>query len=216
MQNRLAKFALIFFLLVLFMPAFAQNDHRADSLKAVLKKEVSDSVKVNTYNQLADYYRYRDVLQHQEYALKAIQTARVINYGHGLASGYNMYGQYFENSARFELALLYYDSAGTRWGQLGNDAEVAHMYLNMANVYNRMGDYPNAAEFAIRALKNHEKNNNTFGKAACQLTLGNVYYQQGDTDGALSSYKKAFVMNRLSNKNPDFKVRCLAILVQCM
>ncbi len=205
MQNCLSKFFCVFFLLVWAMPSFAQTDHLADSLKTALKKEISDSAKVNTYNQLANHYRYRDALQHQQYALKAIQTARPINYGHGLATGYNMYGQYFENAARFELAILYYDSAGTRWGQLGNEVEVAHMLLNTANVYNRMGDYPSAADFAIRALKRNEKSNNTFGIAACHLTLGNVYYQQGDTDGALSAYKKAFVMNRLSNKNPDFE-----------
>ena len=205
MRTRFLKLLFFFFLLLRAMPSFAQDDRRGDSLKAMLTKDQSDSDRVNTYNQLADYYRYRDAGQHQQYALQAIRMAREKKYGWGLASGYNMYAQYFENAARYELSLLYYDSALTRWSQLGDDKEVAHMYLNMANVYNRLGDYPNAADFTIRSLKKQEQLNNTFGVAACHLTLGNIYYQQGDTDGALRSYKRAFVMNRLSNKNPDFE-----------
>jgi serine phosphatase RsbU (regulator of sigma subunit) len=204
-MTRFPKTLLFFLLLVSALPSFAQDDRRGDSLKAILEKEQQDTTKVNIYNTLADYYRYRDKPQHQQYSLKAIQLAKKINFSSGLASGYNMYGQYLENTGKYEDALLYYDSAGTRWGQMGDEAHVAHMYLNSANVYNRMGNYPAAADYTIRALKKNEKLKNTFGVAACNLTLGNIYYQQDDIDGALAAYKKAFVLNRLSNRNVDFE-----------
>lgn len=205
MRPLLSKFLFCVFLLAWIIPVHAQNDRKADSLQEVLKKEVSDSAKVNVYNKLADYYRFKDASKHQQYAMKAIKTSRAINYGWGLATGYNMYAQYYENAARYDLALQYYDSALTKWSQMDNEDEVAHMYLNMANVYNRMGNYPMAADYTIRALKKQEKLNNTFGVAACNLVLGNVYYQQNDIDGALRSYKLAFVMNRLSKNNPEFE-----------
>ena len=205
MRLRFSIILFSFFLLLWAKPSFAQDDRRGDSLKAILKNEQQDTNKVNIYNKLADYYRYRDKQQHMQYALKAIQTARKINFASGLASGYNMYGQYLENTGKYEDALLYYDSANTRWSQMGNEAQVAHMLLNSANVYNRMGNYPAAADYTIRSLKKNEKMNNTFGVAACNLTLGNVYYQQDDIDGALAAYKNAFVLNRLSKKNVDFE-----------
>ncbi len=198
------------FLLLWAGSSFAQSDRKVDSLKAILAREPVDSIKANVYNGLADIYRFNDANAHQQYSIKAISTSRKINYARGLASGYNMYGQWFENKASYENALMYYDSALTKWKQMGNEKEVAHMYLNMANVYNRLGNYPSAAENTLRSLKTQEKMNNTFGVAACNLTLGNIYYSQGDTDGALAAYKKAFALNRLSKRNPDFEGAVLA------
>ncbi len=200
-----------FFLTLLFLSfvscfsCFGQTDQKADSLKTLLKGESRDSVKANLYNLLADHYRQKDPLQHQIYALKAIQTSRAINYSFGLATGYNMYGQVFENSAGYETALLYYDSSMTKWKQMGQEKEEAHMLLNMANVYNRMGNYPTAADYTIRSLKKQEKLKNTFGVAVCKLTLGNIYYQQNDIDGALKSYEEAYAMNKASDKNADLE-----------
>lgn len=205
MKSIFSKFFFLLFLLTGMGSAFAQNERKADSLKALLKENQSDTERANIYNKLADYYRQKDAIQHQEYALKGIETSRAINFSRGLANGYNMYGQVCENSARYESALKYYDSSMTKWKQMGNESEEAHMLLNMANVYNRMGDYPSAADYTIRSLKKQEKLKNEFGVAVCKLTLGNVYYQQDDIDGALRSYKEAYQGNKLSKKNPDFE-----------
>jgi serine phosphatase RsbU (regulator of sigma subunit) len=204
-MNRFLKIAFLFFLFAGSGSLFAQKKNPVDSLKALLAKEPVDTVKAEVYNNLADYYRYNDANLHQQYALKAIALSRKINYTYGLANGYNLYGQWFENKANYDNALQYYDSSLTKWNQLGQAEEVAHMYLNKANVYNRLGDYPSAAENTIKALNIQDKQKNTFGVAACNLVLGNIYYAQGDTDGALAAYKKAFVLNRLSNNNKDFE-----------
>ena len=209
MRLHFFKVRILFFLLLWGSVSYAQIN-RVDSLKAVLEREPSDSIKANVYNSLADYYRFNDANAHQQYAQKAIAVSRKINYAHGLASGYNMYGQWLENKASYENALLYYDSSMTIWRLTGNEEEVAHLYLNKANVYNRLGNYPAAAENTIHALKTQEKINNTFGVAACNLVLGNIYYSQGDTDGALAAYKKAWVLNRLSQRNKDFEGATLA------
>lgn len=209
-----SSFSKIFFLIFLFAgtsPLFAQQKNNVpDSLKTLLQKEPVDTIKANLYNNLADYYRFNDANLHQQYALKALALSRKINYTHGMATGYNMYGNWCENKAIYDKALLYYDSSLTKWKQMGEEKEVAHMYLNMANVYNRLGNYPSAAEVTLKALNVQEKQNNIFGVGACNLVLGNIYYSQGDTDGALAAYKKAFVMNRLSDKNKDFEAVTLA------
>jgi serine phosphatase RsbU (regulator of sigma subunit)/lipopolysaccharide biosynthesis regulator YciM len=206
MQLRFAKILFLFFLLAGAFPSFAQKKSNVpDSLKALLEKEVHDTSKAVIYSYLADYYRFNDASLHQQYALKTIALSRKINFPRGLANGYNLYGQYLENKAIYDNSLLYYDSSLTKWKQMGDEREVAHMYINMANVYNRMGNYPSAAEYTIRALKTQERIHYTFGVAACNLTLGNIYYSQGDTDGALNAYKKAYVLNRLSINNKDFE-----------
>jgi serine phosphatase RsbU (regulator of sigma subunit) len=210
MRLHFFKVRILPFLLLWAGVSYAQTNRKVDSLKAILEREPLDSIKANVYNNLADHYRFNDANAHQQYALKAIAVSRKINYTHGLASGYNMYGQWCENKANYENALLYYDSSQTKWKELGDEKEVAHMYLNKANVYNRIGDYPSATENTISALKTQEKINNTFGVAACNLVLGNIYYSQGDTDGALAAYKKAWALNRLSQRNPDFEGATLA------
>lgn len=184
----------------------AQSERRADSLKARLQEQPADSIKAQLYNQLADCFRFTDAAQHQQYAVKAIETSRAINYGPGLAGGYNMLAQAYENAAHYDNAILYYDSAITKWVQLGREADEAKMYLNVANVYNKLGDYPTATDYVLRSLKKQEKLKNTFGIAACKLTLGNIYYTQNDFQGALKAYKEAYAGGYASgSKMVDFE-----------
>ncbi len=211
MTTRLLKLILTFclFIQVGSSVAFGQNEKKADSLKALLKIEQHDTSLANTYNQLASLYRYSDPIQHKEYALKAIAISRKANYSHGLANGYNMCGQSFENSGQFENAILYYDSSLTRWKQMGKEEEVAKIDLNIANVYNRTGDYPNAADYAIRSLKLQEKLKNKFGIAVCKLTLGNIYYRQNDISNALKTYEEGYRLNKESNNNQELEAALL-------
>ncbi len=211
MTNRFSKILIPVFLFSLLVPiiSFGQNSKKADSLKALLKIEQSDTNIANIYNRLANLYRFIDPLLHREYSLKAISISRKANFSPGLASGYNLYGQVFENEGQYQTALLYYDSSLTRWKQLNNEEQEAKMDLNIANVYNRIADYPSATDYTIRSLKLQEKLKNKFGLAVCNLTLGNIYFQQNDIPGAIKAYETGFKLNRESSNNPELEASLL-------
>jgi serine phosphatase RsbU (regulator of sigma subunit) len=207
-----AVFSILLFVFLLPFFSFAQGNKKADSLKARLKTELSDTERVNTCNLLADRLRFSDPDQDQEYALKGIQLAKKINFQRGLGSGYNQYGIAMENAGRYEDAISYYDSSMTIWKQLGNEAAEAKTYLNQANVYNRLADYPAAADNCIRSLKFQEILKDTFGLAVCKLTLGNIYYAQGNSHEALKCYEEAIKLNHRSANNPGLEASALSNL----
>ncbi|HET6993286.1 MAG TPA: tetratricopeptide repeat protein, partial [Bacteroidia bacterium] len=182
-----------------------QRQQKIDSLLGVLKTEINDTTKATVYNKLANLYRSSDAVQHKYYAIKAIELSRKTNFPRGLADGYNMYGMAFENEGRYETALQYYDSSLTTWTQMGQQEQEAKINLNMANVYNHMGNYPSAADYCIRSLKLQEKLKNVFGVAVCNLTLGNIYFEQTDIPGAFKAYQQARILNKQSENNQEFE-----------
>ncbi len=207
MQKKVFKFLALVFLLPLF--SFAQGDRKVDSMKALLKTEIPDTQRAMTYNLLANKLRFTDLNADLDYAFKAVNLSRKINFQRGLANGYNMCGLAMDNEGRYADAIAYYDSSLTVWKQLGDEKEEAKMYLNESNVYNRTADYPSAADYCIRSLKLQEKINYVFGQAVCKLTLGNVFYEEGDSKDALKSYKEALDLNHASDKNPGMDASAL-------
>src|SRR5687768_3069806 len=108
------RFFLCCIVLITFAGVRAQTKETPyiDSLKATLtNKELPDSNLANSYNRLAEAYRYVDVDQNREYALKAIKVSRSSLYAHGLSMGYNLLAQSYENQGLFGEAIVYYDSS---------------------------------------------------------------------------------------------------------
>jgi serine phosphatase RsbU (regulator of sigma subunit) len=203
-------FSILFFVFALPLFSFAQANKKVDSMKALLKTELPDTQRATIYDQLADRLRFIDPEEDKEYAMKGIQLSRKINYQSGLATGYNQYGIAMENAGRFEEAIAYYDSSLTVWKQLNQEQEQAKIYLNEANVYNRLADYPAAADYCIRSLKFQENLKDTFGLAVCKLTLGNIYYNQGNPKDALRYYEEAIKLNHASGNNPGLEASALS------
>src|SRR5665213_1371213 len=189
--------------------SFAQETKKVDSLKNLLKGELPDTQRATVYNLLANKLRFTDISADLDYSYKALALSRKINYARGLGNGYNMCGLAFENEGHYADAIAYYDSSLTIWKQMGNEKEEAKMYINEANVYNQTADYPSATDFCIRSLKLQEKIHYVFGEAVCQLTLGNIYYEEGNSLEALKAYKVALKLNQSSDKNPGMEASSL-------
>ncbi|GAB4130710.1 MAG: hypothetical protein Fur0041_00140 [Bacteroidia bacterium] len=196
----------------------AQDKHYTDSLEKSLFKEQADTTRIKAYNKLADAYRYSDPGKNIKYAQQAIALSKSTGYVSGLANGYNLLAQGYENQGHFAKALSFYDSSLTIWKNEKNDVNEAKILLNIANVYNKTADYSTAADYTTRSMKLQEKAGNTFGVAVCKMTLGNIYYGQDDYKTALIHFIGALEMNSKSEKNPVFAASVYsnigAILVQ--
>ena len=181
-----------------------------DSLKTTLEKEQPDTVLANTYNRLAEAYRYIDPDLNREYALKAIKISRRVNFMRGLQSGYNLLAQSYENQGLYTDAIVYYDSSLAITKQQNLKTEEARILLNISNVYQKTADYSTAAEYVMNSLTLQEQLNDTFGIAVCKLTLGNIEYGQGDSKEALRNYISAMELNRRSAQNKGFEASTVA------
>jgi serine phosphatase RsbU (regulator of sigma subunit) len=208
-QKRSALFLFCFFLSI--ANVFSQPKLKIDSLEKLLFKEMPDSQRVSTYDQLANLYRYSDPSKQKEYALKALRLSRDGNIsGVVLCDAYNQMGLFSESEGRFKTAIVYYDSSMTEYKRIGSSSGQAKMNLNIANAYVKLADFEKATEFVLRSQKLQESLNDTFGVAVCKFTLGNIYYSQGNKAGALRHYLDAWQMNKISIKNIEFESVALA------
>lgn len=210
-----------FVLLLAFACVRAQTKETRyiDSLKATLtNKEQPDSNLANSYNRLAEAYRYVDVDKNREYAQLAIKLSRSPLYAHGLSTGYNLLAQSYENQGLFGEAIIYYDSSLYVSRAANDSSQQAKVLLNIANVFNATADYGTSGEYIMKSLEIQEALNDTFGIAVCRLTLGNVQYGQSNYTSAIFNYITALKMNRSSAKNRSFEASTLgnigAIMVE--
>lgn len=195
----------IIFLALVAVHAQPKESPYIDSLKASLNKEQPDSSLANTYNLLAEAYRYMDPDRNREYAQKAIRLSRTPRFLHGLGTGYNLLAQSYENQGLYPEAVVYYDSSLAVSREQKSKLEESHILLNVSNVYNKTADYSTAANYVMQSLALQEELNDTFGIAVCRLTLGNIQYGQGDYNAALLNYIGAVELNRVSNQNKTFE-----------
>lgn len=212
-------FALLFFLMNAALFAQQKETPYIDSLKAsLLNKEQADSNLANTYNRLAEAYRYIDSDKNREYALKAIKSSRTPLYPHGLAMGYNLLAQSYENQGLYGEAIVYFDSSLYVSRAANDSSQQAKVLLNIANVYNATADYGTSAEYIMKSMEIQEALNDTFGIAVCRLTLGNVQYGQSNYKSAVVNYITALELNHLSANNKVFEASTLgnigAIMVE--
>lgn len=77
------KIFFLFITLFYYNISLAQNQIVIDSLLKVLKSNISKNKKVDTYVRIAKAYNYADSVNKANYANKAIQLARKINYSKG-------------------------------------------------------------------------------------------------------------------------------------
>jgi serine phosphatase RsbU (regulator of sigma subunit) len=183
----------------------AQQNRKADSLQKLLLLEQNDTAKANLCNQISDSYRFTDAMKSREYAKRALGYSRLQNFNTGLVNGYNLLAQSYESQGEFADGVMYYDSALTLSRVMKSEREESKILLNMANLYQKTGDYGNSARFCLQSLQINEKRNDTFAIAVCRLTLGNIYYSENDEKSALFNYITALEMNRSSENNPGFE-----------
>ncbi len=64
-------------------------------------------------------------------------------------------------------------------------------YVPLGNIQYDQGNYGNALEYFLKALKIHEELKNTQQISGCYINIGNVYFDQGLNDKATDCYFKA-------------------------
>lgn len=98
---------LIFFILNLCYPAFAQQN-KVDSLNTLLKKRKQDDTsKVNLLNQLGDAYSKIDYTKSIESSQKALKIAKKLDFKIGVANSYKYLGLFYSSEGKHKKAISY-------------------------------------------------------------------------------------------------------------
>lgn len=150
------------------LPLFAQQT-TVDSFRVLLKNAGDDTSRILRSNDLA--WEYKSVGKYDSCLFYA-------KYAIGLA------GSVIENNAS--------EAKVKRAAQMG----MAAAYNNLRSVYYNRGNYPQAIDYALQAMKIYEQIGDKKGITSIVGNIGIIYWHQGDHVKSLGYYFKALKLAR--------------------
>lgn len=197
------KKLIVFCVLVLFGVgyAFAQNPTTLDSLDKLLKTNISNQQRADTYNKIAEEYRFSDSSKVNTFANKAINLSQQIDYPEGIADAYYFIGW---------VAMMrgYYSKAIVLFNKVLSISEEAVYDKGKSNAYNGLGFthhykniYNKALDYYFKALEIDEKRNDSLGMT---IRFNNI----GLTLMKSKEYKQA-IENHIKSQNISKKIKDL-------
>jgi two-component system NarL family sensor kinase len=162
----------------------AQSTQLIDSLRRNIDNNPNaDSNKVKSIYQYlkASVYNTANV---QPDIDQMLSISRKINFPYGIRKGLSMFVKYYGDRGDFQHSFVYADSLIMF---LKNDTsssarrEMGILYSDLANNYNRLGDYQKAIEHYILAVSLFEKINQRTFMALLYINISDVYTRTADS-----------------------------------
>lgn len=182
-----------------------------------------DSLKRNIENYpTPDSFRVKSIYQylratlynssgHDPFIREMLDISRRINFPYGIRKGLSMYVKYYGDRGDFQQSFSYADSLT---GFLKNDTtyaakrEMGILYWDMANNYNRIGDYYKSIEYYLLSISVFEKFNDKNYLSSLYGNLSSIYTHISDSTKSLEYIQKALILAEESS-NDDLKCRTL-------
>ena len=191
--------AILFFTASISGVCWAQTNP-VDSLKSVLSKSKIDTVTVNAYNHLANYYKDSNIDSTRYYAQKAASMAVKTNYGFGLANANINLGNFNLVTGNYKAALHHFQKAQLKYESLleKNTTDktfkngLARAFASAGIVYTQQNNYYMALENYQKALKIYQEVNQKTNISKALNNIGIVYKSQLNYPKALEYLKKAY------------------------
>jgi len=110
-------------------------------------------------------------------------------------------GIQMQDKANYSMALENFQKALNQ-AQLKKDKKtLKKCFIDIGNVYFRIGDYPKSLDFHAKALHMAEADNDNIGIANCYSVIGVIYSIEGDNSNAITYVTKALKIGEdLQNK----------------
>lgn len=184
---------------IFLQPVKTSAQSSIDSLRTLLSTTHNDTVYVDILNQLSKAYRWEQITDAIDYAVKAEKLAQNIGYQPGLAMAYHNLGVLYADKGNNELALEYYGKSLRIQRILNNQKAMSHLYDNMGLIYRRQQDYDKALEYHNLSLKIKKDANDSIGIAYSYENIGLIFSEQGKYDKALIHYYNSLRLKEALN-----------------
>ncbi len=190
MKKALLSFSICILILVSCFLQAQQN--KIDSLQNVLKTAKEDTSMVKTLNLICKQYmvngNYKLAI---EYAQRAEQHSKNINYKKGMAASYNNMGSTYLYIGDYENALANHQKSLKIRIETDDKKGEAASYNNIGNIYFSQGLYEKALECHLKNLKISEDINDKQLMAAAHNNIGGIYNILGNYNVALDQLSKS-------------------------
>lgn len=144
------------------------------------------------------YYHRGNEIKALEHHLKSLKIAESVNYKPAMASALNnIGGVYYMKEATYDKALKYYLMALPLCEELGNQANIGTITVNMGNIYMKRNEDEKALEAFNKALKAYESNSVQIPNV--YISLGKLYLKRNEYSKALANYQLALNVSKKTN-----------------
>jgi signal transduction histidine kinase/tetratricopeptide (TPR) repeat protein len=168
--------------------SFSQKKGQAkiDSMIAEIPKIKNDTLKVRTYNRIAEEYFFIDTDKAMQFCKIGLKLGTKMNWTRSIAVTNAAIGRAFSDKGNYDSSMIYYNRAL----EINTKAKD---YWNMSSVLNNMGvveqniksDYPKATKYYIEALKAAENLPDKYVSAVCYDNISTIYLFQKNYPKAL-------------------------------
>lgn len=175
---------------LLFINLTVASNKTLDSLFTELDKLVTDSVKIELYNDLSWEFNSSDPNKSLEYAHKAFKLSAKSNYLFGEAEAYNNFGNAFYFLSYFDTAVYFYNKSLTIREAIGDLKGASSTLSNLGTIYDIKGEYETAIAKFSKALELKEQIADTAGKINVLSNIGVMYMVLSQHETALEYFHK--------------------------
>jgi len=169
-------------------PALAQPTN-IDSLELLLKQQLSDTVKIDTYLSLHQAYVSSDTTQAMDLLRSAIVLGESIDDEERLCKSYLKLCDFLWRRGRLPEAQQALIKANQYRTFLNNTQLDASYFIQQGVVFLKSGEYQDAGRHFLEAAAIYEILGDTVGWAKCYNNLGTVYWELDRLDEAMNYYQ---------------------------
>jgi signal transduction histidine kinase len=177
----------IFLLLLVCVVAFTQSpaQNRADSLKRVLNRSHSDSLKVRTLIALSAHHQYVDFGQARQYADEALSLANKLKDIPTKVAAYQNKATLLTISGDYSAALRYDNLTLENDILLHDSTNISRDYNNIGNDYYDLGEYDDAFFYFSQSHRIAVAVKDTLRILVADHNMGRVFKEMGQYETAV-------------------------------
>lgn len=171
-------FWLLFLFLFFNTNLTAFNLVDADSLETVLESGISEELKIETRNSLAEYNFKYNVNKSIGYLSENLNSSRIKDFPKQKARSLYLMGRANLLIADFEKSMAYLNQAKAYFSQNKNFKELGDCFKDLGTIQLHQNNYIEAEGFYQQGINAYNEAKYKAGFAHCNLNLGNVYIEQ--------------------------------------
>ena len=167
-----------------------------DSLEAVLKKKLPDSVRISTLINLSREFQYTNINKGREFAEQALKVAESADIKSQKVRAYQNLGGLHSIGGDYSTALRYDNLALEGSIESRDSANLSISYNNVASDYYDLGEYDEAYFYFTQSFRVARAIDDSLRMAIALHNVGRVFKELGQYDRALEHLELSMRMSR--------------------
>ncbi|MFN8359519.1 MAG: adenylate/guanylate cyclase domain-containing protein [Candidatus Kapaibacterium sp.] len=191
------KSSLLFLMIILTVNVYAEapNKQKVDSLNALLKTSIPDSVRADTYFHLAkeNWDDFPD--KAMDYANQCLALSEHIGYTTGIADAYRAMSGVYLGKKDYLQSIKYKKLELQSAQKLHDSTRIANAFYALGNKYQAINDLNESLQYYTESLNLNERLGNKGDVAGLYHNIAMIYGAIGNEAEALQYYFKALKIN---------------------